>query len=188
MNARNLDLDTFIPILAAYREHYARATDAQKAEGRAWYPAAADVCRTIAQESGRDWRNVARAMAALSPRLRWTANVDATWDTAYGRTPRVLRLNAIKARTLMDGLHHRETLSGIKVRSFAAALLGNRHAATIDAWMLKASGHLSPAKASGQTAYIRACKQALATLARETGEDTRDIQAIIWIVARGASQ
>lgn len=173
-------------ILASYREHYARATDAQRADGRAWYADTTALCHTIAHETGRDWRNVARAMAALSPRLRWDANVQATRDVAQGKVPRVLRSNAEKARALMDGTTRNVT--GIKVRSFCAAILGNRHAATIDAWMLRAAGHPNPAKASSQLPYVKACKQALECLARETGEDTRDVQAIIWIVARGEAR
>jgi len=172
-------------ILDAYREHYARATQEQRAQGRAWYPDATALCKSIAQETGYPWQRIALAMAALSPRARWEANVRATRDAASGRTPRVLRTNALKASALLAGARAHDTLSGIKVRSFAAAILGYRHAATIDAWMLRAAGHPAPAKASGQVKYIRACKQALAQLAREVGEDTRDLQAIVWIVARG---
>ena len=53
---------------------YGHATDEQHADGRAWYPLAADLCSSIGRGSVSVDR-VARVVSALSPRCQWSTTV-----------------------------------------------------------------------------------------------------------------
>jgi len=160
----------------AYRAAYASATETERIQGRLWYPTATALCHEIAHAHGHDWHNVARTLAALSPKISWERNIALTWDIAAGRpVTAVLYANRDKACASLDG--HR-VLGGPKVRAFAAAILGYRNAACIDTHMLRCAGFPTEPRITD----VRACKAALVRLAHETGEEARAVQAIIWLV------
>lgn len=166
--------------LTRYRKLYRSSTAQERAAGRLWYPAAQSTCKEIAADTGHDWRHIALAMAALSPQVQWDINIRLTIELAAGTLRGGTFRHAIdKAKAVLrTGEGH--ILGGRKVRSFAAALLGNRNAATIDTHMLRAAGH-DIAFTKGR---VEDCQRALYKLAIETGESIRDLQAIIWLVQR----
>lgn len=125
----------------------------------------------------RDWRYVAKCMAALSPRCPWERNIELTFRVAHGIGGGTMAAMVKKAQRCLTG---QNALKGKKERSFAAAIIGNRHAACIDTHMIQAAGLSQHPK----VAEFRQCQQALADLSQEVGEDTRDLQAIIWTVQR----
>ena len=168
-------------VLARYRSAYHSATRRERLQGRLWYPTATALAKEIGAAHNHDWRNVARSISALSPRMPWERNIALTWELASGRNPKALSRSVSKARLALTG---KPALNGPKERSFAAAILGNRRAVTIDAHMLRVAGY--PPKVS--LSILRECQHALSILALELDEDPRDLQAIIWLVARNHGQ
>jgi hypothetical protein len=168
--------------LRLYRAWYESATTAERLQGRAWYPAAESICHEIARKHDADWKRVARAMAALSPQTQWEENVKLTWAVLAGSRTGTFKQSIERAVDCLAG--ERDVLRGRKVRSFAAAILGNRRAACIDTWMLRAADH----KIAFTKGRVLECQWALDALSRETGETVRDLQAIIWIAIRNADE
>jgi hypothetical protein len=162
--------------------YYDSATRADKLRGRLWYPTAQAIAKDIAERHALDWRKVALAIAALSPRCDWDRNISAAWEVAAGKRPAMLRANVDKALALLSGAPS-DTLRGVKVRPFAAAILGKRSAAVVDAHMLRAAGYTSAAP-KGYKSAVKLVQAALRSLARKRGEYVADCQAIIWEAIR----
>jgi thermostable 8-oxoguanine DNA glycosylase len=76
-------------------------------------------------------------------------------------------------------------LKGLKTNAFAKAIAGDEQAVVIDVWMLRAVG--IEKKTPNQTLYFELA-EAVKKTAFDFGMTPRAMQALIWIVVRGASQ
>jgi len=184
------------------RARYRRATPGQIQAGRAWYPAAYKVARDAADLAPRGIgpAAMAKVIAALSPRVRWGANVrearamaaaagrmdgDLFGDlgregAAYAAARYALPENARLAAAILAG--RRVRVTGPKRGAFARAILGDLAAVTVDVWAAKAAGYdpdrLTPRR-------VRIITDAYTRAARMVGETPRNLQAIVWLEVRG---
>lgn len=180
-------------------ETFARATADQISDGMVWYPRAIESLERIRANvnyppylADKDMRVIPAICAMLSPRVAWGTNLDATRKlvTAASQGLRVcptvagVRKNVSKAwETANDGCISR--ISGPKVTAFFANLCGDFDRVTLDSWAARAAGipdeihnHIDRGRhVDLETAYQN--------VARMVGFRPAELQAIVWIVARG---
>jgi hypothetical protein len=166
-------------------KHWNRASRSQRVEGRGWYTGVRRVIRGLARKYGRSKATVAGVLAATSPRLTWATNLAVTEALLAGRAVRgVFRASLDKARAILDGAKPLVVLGGDKVRAFYRALTGDRSAVVIDVWMLRAAG-LDPEARLDRGGLYAKVSAALAGLARRLNVAVAELQATIWVAARG---
>jgi hypothetical protein len=167
--------------------HYVSADGDTTMAGRLWYPNAQATCARIAEEFGLGLPAVTGIVAVLSPSKRWRENVLAAETILRGRRPTNLYTNsATKAERIRDGARALDVVSGPKVSSFFANLLGSRYAVTIDIWAQRAATAkmLEAPKKARYRRLVAAYKSAAAIV----GETPRDLQAIVWLATRPAAE
>lgn len=169
-------------LLAIYND----ATPEEYDTGVAWY---ADARATIAALANRipgySPITFAGVVAALSPRIRWSTNLDAAMRMCRAAAnrkgqPKVAGLpgNRDRAwRIAKTGQFYH--LKGPKVRAFAANLSGDESAVTIDVWMLAAAGVKYANKSN-----IDDITRTVRSIAIQKGLTAAQVQAIIWTVVR----
>ncbi len=169
-------------------ELYNDAENALKVAGRAFYPLEREMLWEIAQAHGYNgtfpFERVVWAYAALSPQQTWSQNVQTLkrmlvceHDLPF-ENPGTLPDAAYKA---YQSLHGVKAVKGMKVCSFARAILGDPNAVAIDRWMLRSLGHGSDNCTDAQ--YHR-YEQYFRKLAWEREEEPRALQAIVWLGMR----
>ena len=179
-----------------------QATDAELANGRLWYPDAYAVAASLAANRCLPVSCVAGIIAALSPRVSWLDNLDATRllldgmapvQIAFGRN--IAKAQAILAAPREDPL---DTLRGPKTRAFyqcimlagtaaprsyriAQPVVVDGHAANVAWGRLRASNTVGNLDRRGRYDRIAECyRRAAAQLC----ELTADVQAVTWLVQR----
>lgn len=169
---------------------YARATEAQKTDGAAWYPTAFTIVDAIAKATGTDAVRVCYALAALSPRNPWRWNVADAYSYAAARRA---GLTMPKATTF--GRNRTSAWAALasdvapwntaapKVNAFVAAIMGNPLSVVVDVWAFRvATGTTSKLTLRGADyVAIAAAYTDAAAILRIL---PRDLQAITWLVAQ----
>lgn len=152
-----------------------------------WYEDTLDHCRGLARETGLAVSVVAGVVAATSPRTKWALNL-----RIAGEICRRHAAGDASKPTACMGTNHRAALrvldggepSGNKVHAFWRAILGDRLAVVLDAWMIDALG--LPPRLDRRGRYDR-----FATLWEQcclaAGLWPRDAQADVWITRRGSA-
>lgn len=164
-----------------------RATREHRVSGAQWYRSAAGSVAALATRHGKSRAVVAGVVAATSPRLHWSRNLAVSDILLAGGAPSgVFRASLDKARRIMAGAKPLTVLGGNKVRAFYRALLGDRTAAVIDVWMLRACGLADTTRLDRNDMY-RKCTEALTKVARRVGTSVTDLQATLWVAARGCA-
>lgn len=152
------------------------------ADGARWYVGARKTVRSMAREHGVTVACAAGVVAALSPRLHWSRNVAAARIVLSGARPSgVFRTSYGKARRIYRGERPLRVLSGLKVRAFYRALMGDRRAAVIDTWILQAVGWAHKVTDRVYAAIARALELA----ARRVHRSVTELQAAVWVAVRG---
>ena len=171
--------DTVDTLVGLYHE----ATPEQIARGREWYDGFRAKCKAISHGYRTPLTHVVHVAAATSPgchvktNLAWTREACRTKGAAdVGRWP-----NAMRPRVLAALQGDYAKVGGLKVRNFAAGILGDSRAVVLDRWALRAAGHGRDSCTAKQYARIAAD---YTTAAEHVGEHPRDFQAIVWIVLR----
>jgi hypothetical protein len=168
---------------------YARATDKQRVDGRAWYPAAGAIIDGLASWADVEPGTVAAVVAALSPRNPWRWNIQDSAAILHharhgGALPKVTTFNdnRDKAIAFVNGAADWKS-SALKVRSFVRNMTGDAHAVTVDVWAIRVAsgGALSTVE---NDADYRAAEAAYRHAAVIVGETPRDLQAIVWLSAQ----
>lgn len=170
---------------------YAGATARQVAEGRAWYPEAAQVAERIGEISGRrgvEARRWGAAMLAVnSPTRLWAGNVTCAERTAADGVPRVFARDRAKVAAILaaePGADYRQWLGdGPKVPAFFELIASAGEAPTValDLWHGRLLGfthamQLARANAPVLAGYARA--------AGEVGEGLGFFGAVLWVAVR----
>lgn len=157
-------------------------------EGRGWYQYAKYQCQVLADEFDIDLKRVIWAVAALSPMLQWERNIAAARAVIQGATgyPGVFSSNVEKAwHILWDEQDWEKWLTGNKVTSFAANILGSEDDVTVDtwAWRIWAGADLQAKPPSLDKIYWDIAA-AYREAARLVNMPVRELQAITWVTAR----
>ena len=175
-------------IVATYR----RATPADVVDGRTWYARA----RALAAElDPTDPRRAAGVIAAMSPRLTWTQNVNVARAIYAGTPVGGLKANLLKARAIMAGADPLDVLGGLKVRAFYACIIDEHtdavcvdmHAHDVAVGRVTddaTRGMLARVGVYGQVAD--AYRSAARILSAELGEEIPPhvVQAVTWVTWR----
>lgn len=168
-------------------EHYRQAgeTTAQL-EGGSWYDTARLAAGRISRATGVTKAQAAGVIAAISPRMRWSANVNLAERICSGeQVTGVFGSNLAKAHRIMAGERPLDVLGGDKVRAFYRAIMGDSDAVVIDVWMLRAVEWEKKTITSREYEHVADC---LREAAESVGVDPADFQAIVWTQVRGSAE
>lgn len=166
---------------------YKKATEAQRIQGRDWYPQAGLHVDQLSQYAGTK-EHAAAVISHLSPRNRWENNLKVAYDLLQtGDAKRVLKRNKELARKALKSDKPLKTINGPKCYAFAKNMLGDKDKVTLDVWMAKvAFGDPKKAKLLSNKKIYSAVERAVQLAARRVGENPRDLQAIVWVVERSS--
>lgn len=174
-------------ILAAHRA----ASAADRAQGLAWYELAHELAGELAAERYSP-RACAGVIAAMSPMMSWRSNIDVarriiTRHAAGELEPASgygMRRNVAKAWRILNGEDPADVLSGPKVRSFFANIVGDPDAVTVDRWAARiARGDAADAGLVTAREY-REISTAYRCAADVAGVTPRELQAAVWTYFR----
>lgn len=166
---------------------YARATDAERADGASWYRMAHDIAVDIA--NGDAWKG-AGVIAAFSPMQKWDINVrNARNAFATGIATGHTKAMCAIAQRILDGEYAMDVLKGDKTRAFCAAIAtaGESDIATIDRHAhdiaVNSLDFTDSTRNIGKRLY-REMADAYAIAATSAGISVNAMQAITWVVWR----
>lgn len=162
---------------------------------RNWYRDATKAIETVCARYGYDIERFTCALSALSPRVAVRRNVALlemmTRHDISGPCPAVVGLSDTwrKAWGFLSGAEDTSDFitigqgltqsTSMKTGSFAANLLGDEYAVTIDVWMARAFG-VDPEKLFGSRPLYWACKDIITEVAGIVGMTPAQAQAAIW--------
>ncbi len=166
-----------------------KATAQQIAEGMAWYDEAGQLVDWLAYSSPYTVSQIAAAMAHLSPRLRWSQNVDAITElVTKGTIPNyVMSGPAGRARRALEVSEPELTFGkkALKTLNFSRNCSGCVNSVTVDVWAANVVGVAeSELKLVGVYDAIAHCYR---LAAKRAGIHPAQMQAITWIVVRGSA-
>lgn len=169
------------------------AATPENREASAWYGRGRSHVRRMARDHGVTERAAAGVVAAISPRLQWSQNLQYADDIlafaasgiriAKPQVP-VFRQNRDKAWRIALGEYPLSVLGGMKTRSFYRNLTGNLEAVTVDVWAGRAAGLTAAAISDSEYAIIA---EAYIEAARLRGIMPAEMQAVVWVEVRGRS-
>ena len=177
-------------MIARILNAFDNASASDMAEGERWYDTARLTAAALAAGTALGIGHAAGVIAALSPRVRWSTNVEAasTLISAAGRTvvaPSVAgySANRDKAWAIANGASPSDTLGGPKVRSFFANIMGDEDAVTIDVWAARAAEGVSNKRAPSGKRYA-GLVEAYRMAARARDVSPMVMQATVWVYIR----
>lgn len=173
------------PMIANILATWERATEAQREMGAQWYTDAQVIAATLAAQSDHSLDTVAAVIAHLSPQARWAQNVaGATSLLLTGRAPGMMRTSVAHALDALDATDPLATLHGPKTRAFAANILGDAEAVTVDVWAMRVATGSADRKILDRKGGYDAVANAYRRAAHKVGVTPATMQATTWIVAR----
>jgi hypothetical protein len=178
---------TFDEAVERILDTYDRATDTQLEEGMQWYPGEGQWLVEIAYAHGFNVDTVAAVAAHLSPRIDWNrCKTLVQIFLAGGGTFGLMKANVARAEAAINSETPLSTVKGNKTKAFAANLLGDVDAVTVDVWAIRIA---LGATVRGDEVKIANLYDALADAYREAalrrGITAPSMQAVTWVVARG---
>lgn len=191
-------------ILAAYDA----ATEAERIAGREWYSRAERAAADVGFRARLDTSAGAAVIAALSPRERWSKNVeyatlaaeaaghlrgdplfgdpDSLAGAAHAAIGRLTLTDSVrKAARILAGDDPADVLGGPKTRAFWRNLTGDPEAVTVDVWAATLFYGTYRHQISPRQYRIAADGYRAAAEAR--GIEPREMQATTWIHVRGSA-
>lgn len=192
----------------AYKALIATATDTQWREGINWYPTARLELKHLATkhvgESYEAKRLASYVCAALSPMNKWHFNLQDVnsvlyaWSMGFTEdTAKCHTFNSNRDKAFALCASYEKTgkvdinlIGGSKVTAFARNLDGFTFDVCIDTWMLRAANFVNKKGTDiSDTPLNRlACINAIRLLANELALYPCDVQAIVWVIARGSAE
>lgn len=164
---------------------YSSATEAQKINGRNWYPNAGMHVKILSEHAGSK-EHAAAVISHLSPRNRWENNLRAAYDLIYtGDAKRVFKRSKELAHKALKSKDPLATINGPKCSAFARNMLGEQECCTIDVWAMRTA--FGKEMKLNKSLY-KATEHAYKLAARRVGETPRNLQAIVWLVERDNSE
>jgi len=180
-------------MVANILDNYDSATPDQVAAGARWYEVARNIVRLIAEDTGVEEARVAMALSALSPRNPWRWNVaDAYAFTVARATERTIPTATTYTRNRLSAWRALNAESpwstaALKVRSFAACILGDHDSVVVDTWAARVAtaGGLSYGRGHSITPkQYRAIAAAYVDAAEQRGVLPATMQAVTWLVSQ----
>jgi hypothetical protein len=156
--------------------------------GIGWYEDAMSLGEWMAKTCHVSLDHAAVAIAHLSPRTRWSENVRLAKDLAEtGDAFGTIRGHVTRAKAALAADDPWSTFGKApKTRSFAANIRGDLSAVTVDVWASRIAGVSE--QQLGRVGVYEAIAHAYRLEARRAGILPAQLQAITWIVIRGAAK
>lgn len=154
-------------------------------EWRLWYRDQNRVLSDRAVVHGLPVDRVAAVAAALSPRRRWSKNLQDLDYVLGGGGPDGFTFTRANYWRAVDALLGYGVGDGPKVNAFLANLLGDEDQVTIDSWMLRCVGWPEGRTFTGAQYVILADQ--IRGLAGRMGVAPAQLQALTWCAARGSA-
>lgn len=169
---------------------YRQASPETVEAGSHWYDDTLRQCTLFADQYGVTVDHVAVALAHLSPRMRWSQNIDLVDMLLAGKERPAWAMRAFWAKAL-DSLEADKPLDtfgdrALKTREFARAILGNRQAVVVDTWAARAAG--VPETSYRSIPGYHRIADSYRRGARRVNVPPRDLQAIVWCTVRGTEK
>jgi len=161
---------------------YELAEEALVKAAREFYPLENIMLQKIAVEFDKPLENTVWAYAALSPQQTWAGNIKSLkrlMSYSYFRNPGAISLFSYRAWAALQGEF--DAVKGMKVNSFAKAILGDKRAVAIDRWVLRGLGHVSDI--CSHKRYLE-YELDIRNVADIKGEEPRAFQALVWLGMR----
>ncbi|ASZ75524.1 hypothetical protein KIW74_gp04 [Mycobacterium phage Kimona] len=166
---------------------FARATEQDILDGKGWYTEAQAVARELAENADISVTAAAAVIAHLSPRCPWERNIAMARELVYTGDTKGLRGNIRKAQRAMVADDPMSTFGkGPKTKAFAANILGDEHAVTVDVWAARIAGITE--EQLGRVGVYEAVAHAYRLAAKRAGITPAQMQAITWVVIRGKAR
>jgi hypothetical protein len=179
---RKIDYRRVARFTTALDSVFSQADSRQYAEGFKWYDDANAELRLIALQHDSFIEIAAAICAALSPKLRWSANLLYTDWVFQGLTIPHLKTPVNKALAILES-GNVDLITAPKTSAFYRNLIGDLNRVTIDVWMYRAAGLNDD---DVKPWHYRELELAVKRLANHYKVEPARIQAIIWIVIREA--
>ena len=171
------------------RRAYLATTEQQRAAGMDWYPSAFRFAQQAAGASGLPVENVVAALAHLSPRVRWGRNKTMLLELLVTGETSGLRGNIERAKLALESGEPLKTLTGRKVASFARNILGEHDVVTVDRWAARlADPSLDVTRSGISPKQYDQVERAYVQAARFHEITPADLQAVLWVAARGKAE
>lgn len=168
---------------------FRQADEEVRALGRTWYDTAYTEVERRAWRHHADITRSVIALAHLSPRTTWSANLQGLDFLLAGaeKPGQILTKSWERAVAAMTEPDPWATFgpSALKTRQFARAICGDPGAIVIDVWALRVAG-APEGWASRRAAHV-AVSDAYRRAARIESVPPRDLQATAWIQLRGSA-
>lgn len=169
-------------IRSNYLEIVESATFSQIMLAATWYVEAQEYARDLAIKYEVTLDVAAGVIAAFSPRTRWVENVRNA-DLFLNGDPVPTLGNNIRMAEAVVREQNIEALRGRKTNSFAYNIAGNMDVVTIDVWMIRAAGY---SRNDANVTMYNEMESAVMELAYSFGVEPAQLQALIWVCARGS--
>jgi hypothetical protein len=191
--------------LAAKRSHYCRrilaawsdASPEHLRAGIAWY----DRARDAAQRIHPNVLVGAGVIAALSPRTAWGQNVkwaERVCNAALAGHSVPPMVSTAERNGKAWAIAHLDNpspdailaiLRGPKTCRFFRNITGDTHAVTIDVWAAwVATGRVTRVRSDSHGRQYETLEEAYQMAAEQLGVPARDVQAAVWVSARGTAE
>jgi hypothetical protein len=169
----------------------ALASPADIAAGRLWYGEARAIAERGAEAYGTDLDHAAVALAHLSPRTSWAANVAAFKRLTEGdgeRDAAIPMANYLRAKTSLLAADPWQTfgVKANKTRSFARNITGDPDAVTVDSHIARLVGISRPTEVPFKQPKVYAdVADSYRYVSQQHGVYTpAEVQAITWLTQR----
>ena len=175
-------------VVSAILATWNASTASERERGAQWYGEAGAIAESLASNHGHKVETVAAVIAHCSPQLQWGRNVAAAAEivSSGGRIAGLMSTSYANAMRALEASDPLATLNGPKVRRFAANILGDEGAVTVDVWASRVAlpgrdDHQRVIARSGVYAALEHCYRLAAA---RVGVAPATMQATTWIVAR----
>lgn len=169
-----------------YRALVRTATPAQWEEAAQWYPTVQDIANTVALEYGVSLEVAASVFSAFSPMKHYTRNLFLFTEYFAGNpTPSIGNDREVADRAMIHGFGAFGK-DAKKTYNFARNIAGDHTAVTIDSHMIEAAGYPKEMRVSSNKRYGMFTR-VVTKIAGDYGVSPATMQALIWIVERGAA-
>lgn len=156
-----------------------------------WYKSAYDECAEIALNSQYTIHQVAAAVSHLSPRERWSKNIEAARELIETGDTMMMRRSVDNAKRALLSANPIDTFTptSLKTRSFYHNILNDYSVVTVDTWAARIALNSDDGeKILGRKGMYQAISHAYNLAGLSNGLSPAEAQAVAWCVARGTHE
>lgn len=157
-------------------------------QGMGWYSKANDWCKVTGKDLSIATERLAWALAALSPRNRWSQNKTDLTDLITTGKCGAFNPGPKRALAILEGVDPDEVLGGNKTRAFGHNIAhpDTSTAVTVDMWICEALN--LPHRYIERAGVYQAVSEAFVAMSASLSVLPHQLQAAVWVEARGRAE